>query len=148
MVIRQNLIGADYALLNADGTPRPDYYASLLWKKYMGQNVLKVNFDNEDSPLRFYSHCSRFGNGAVLLALNLTNEKQDFTLKGFEGEKYFDVLSPKDGLYQQEILFNDKAISEPTEFMGNDWQSQMEKKFNLPAHSMMFIQIPGKFEGC
>ena len=148
VVIRQNLIGADYALLNADGTPRPDYYASLLWKKYMGQNVLKVNFDNEDSPLRFYSHCSRFGNGAVLLALNLTNEKQDFTLKGFEGEKYFDVLSPKDGLYQQEILFNDKAISEPTEVMGNDWQSQMENKFNLPAHSMMFIQIPGKFKGC
>ncbi|MBD63742.1 MAG: hypothetical protein CME62_00930 [Halobacteriovoraceae bacterium] len=148
VVIRQNLIGADYALLNRDGSPRPDYYASLLWKKYMGRNVLEVDFDNQGSDLRFYAHCSKFGNGAVLLAINLSKDFQEFQLEGFPGDKFYDVLEAGQGLYGNSVLFNGKKIVEPVGLMDNKWNVQQENNFRLTPHSLTFIQILGQFKGC
>lgn len=78
VLIRQALIGADYGLLEP-GTflPRPDYFNSLAWKRWMGPRVLEVTRTGEDPWLRTYAHCSAQQPGvAVLLALNVDPVRQ------------------------------------------------------------------------
>jgi heparanase 1 len=72
VVVRQSLTGADYGLLAEPSLdPRPDYFASLLWRRLMGTRVLAVTTKNEPS-LRAYAHCTEGRAGAVtLLLINL-----------------------------------------------------------------------------
>jgi heparanase 1 len=71
-VIMQNtLASSDYGLLDENTlAPRPNYWASLLWRKFMGTTVL----DAGPSPaptLHLYAHCLRGQPGGVaLLAIN------------------------------------------------------------------------------
>ena len=74
VVVRQTLAGSDYGLLD-DATlePRPDYFASLLWKRLMGPTVLDVRAAG-DPFLRLYAHCAAdpAAPGSVsLLAINV-----------------------------------------------------------------------------
>jgi heparanase len=73
VVIRQALIGADYGLIDAQTwQPRPDYFNSLAWKRWMGARVLEVGRSGDNPWLRLYAHCSAREPGvAVLLALNV-----------------------------------------------------------------------------
>ncbi|MGA2612961.1 MAG: hypothetical protein ABSG38_05870 [Spirochaetia bacterium] len=42
-MFRQSLVGSDYGLLDQNSfAPRPDYYASFLWKRLMGNRVFKA----------------------------------------------------------------------------------------------------------
>ncbi len=57
-VFRQSLIGARYGLLDQDSfAPRPDFYASLIWKRVMGREVLDPGpLVAPDRRLRVYLH--------------------------------------------------------------------------------------------
>lgn len=70
--VRQSLSGASYGLLNEDTLePRPDYWASVLWKRLMGTRVLDASVSG-GSSVRAYAHCARGRAGeAVALVLNL-----------------------------------------------------------------------------
>jgi hypothetical protein len=73
VVVRQTLVGSHYGLLDDETLqPRPDYWASLLWKRLMGTRALDITRAPPQPHLRTYAHCSRQdGAGAVtLLALN------------------------------------------------------------------------------
>ncbi len=61
-----------YALLDdATLTPRPDYWAALLWKRLMGTTVLDPAVTNAPAGLRLYSSCTPGVRGGVTtLALN------------------------------------------------------------------------------
>lgn len=79
-VIRQTLAGSNYGLLD-DVTldPKPDYWASVLWRRTIGQRVLELEQSKvegeQDTLLRSYAHCTRDRPGAVtLLALNLSRD--------------------------------------------------------------------------
>lgn len=74
VVVRQTLTGSDYGLLSEpELEPRPDYWASVLWKRFMGVRVLDVASD--DRLLRVYAHCASVRAAAAgsvtVLALNL-----------------------------------------------------------------------------
>jgi heparanase 1 len=58
VVVRQTLTGSDYGLLDDSFVPRPDYWASLLFRQLMGTQVLDASVAN-DSLLRVYAHCAR-----------------------------------------------------------------------------------------
>lgn len=79
VVVRQTLAGSEYGLLD-DATlePRPDYFASLLWKQLMGSTVLEVRA--EGNPyLRVYAHCAANAaepGAAVILAINTSTERE------------------------------------------------------------------------
>jgi hypothetical protein len=69
--IHNTLASSDYGLLDSDTLePRSDYWAALLWRKFMGTTVL----DPGPSPaasLHLYAHCLRGVEGGVaLLAIN------------------------------------------------------------------------------
>lgn len=77
---RQTLSGSDYGLIDAAGgklTGTPDYWASVLWKRLMGPQVLKVSAPGAPSTLRIYCHRppKSFGGASsrssVFLAINL-----------------------------------------------------------------------------
>jgi heparanase 1 len=80
VVVRQSLTGADYGLLAEPSLdPRPDYFATVLWRKLMGTRVLATAVTGP-SRLRTYAHCSATHPGAVvLLAINL-DPRQPMTL--------------------------------------------------------------------
>ena len=99
---RQDLIGADYGLLDcATGLPLPDYFTGLLFARLMGPRVLDVRATRtgdaiaaaggntvNNGTVRFYAHCGRApaGSGAVaLLIVNLGAERVNATLLGNGG---------------------------------------------------------------
>jgi len=74
VVVRQTLSGMNYGMLSEpDLEPRPDYWASVLWKRLMGRDVLPVEVDAP--TLRAYAHCTPDDvappGAYTLLAINL-----------------------------------------------------------------------------
>ena len=97
---RQDLIGADYGLLDCStGLPLPDFFTGLLFARLMGPRVLGVRATGggaarlsnsaNNGTVRFYAHCARgasAANGAVtLLVVNLGTEFANITLLGNGG---------------------------------------------------------------
>jgi hypothetical protein len=70
VVAHNTLAASDYALLDEDTlTPRPDYWAALLWRRLMGTTVLDPGASKP--PVYLYAHCLRNQPGGVaLLAIN------------------------------------------------------------------------------
>ena len=81
-VMRQELCCDGYAVLGDGGrTPFPDYWATVLWKRLMGNRVLAVTGqDASGRTVRAYAHCmarvpaTRTANGGIALAIiNMQN---------------------------------------------------------------------------
>ena len=71
VVFHNTLAASDYALIDdKTWTPRPDYWAALLWRRLMGDTVLDAG--PVEPGLHVYAQCLRGRSGGVaLLALNL-----------------------------------------------------------------------------
>lgn len=70
-IFHNTLAASDYALLDeGDFSPRPTYWAALLWNRLMGTRVLNVA--SASPTLRVYAHCLKATPGGVgLVAVNL-----------------------------------------------------------------------------
>ena len=92
VVMHNTLDSSDYGLLHeGDFTPRPNFWAAVLWRRLMGTTVLQA--EGSPSPnLHLYAHCLRGVKGGVaILAINADQKQsQSLTLPG-ASEKY--VLS-------------------------------------------------------
>jgi heparanase 1 len=76
VVVRQSLTGADYGLLAEPSLdPRPDYFATLLWRRLMGARSLSATVAQK--TVRAYAHCAAGAkSGAVtVLVINLDAAK-------------------------------------------------------------------------
>jgi heparanase len=73
--MHNTLASSDYGLLDdATLTPRPNYWAALMWRKFMGSTVLDAGA-SPVSSLHLYAHCLRDRPGGVaLLAINTDRE--------------------------------------------------------------------------
>lgn len=82
--IQHNTLAAsDYALIDQDTlTPRPNYWAAVLWRRTMGSTVLAS--PHSPSPaLRLYAHCQPGARGGVtVMALNTGEAAQRLHLGG------------------------------------------------------------------
>ena len=80
--------GDGYNLLQNHGhTPTAGYWATLLWKRLMGGQVLGVEGDlAEGRTLRAYAHCANNGTGIALALVNVAREATSIQLK-FVGEE-------------------------------------------------------------
>jgi heparanase 1 len=94
VVVRQSLTGANYGLLDEPTlTPRPDYWASLLWRRSMGVRVLDAHAP-APATLRVYAHCARAGGGGVtLLAINLDSVPVRIGVDGVGGRMQLWVVT-------------------------------------------------------
>ncbi len=76
VVMHNTLAASDYALLDEQTlTPRPNYWAALLWRRLMGAVVLDSGLPIE-MGLHVYAHCERGGSGGVTL-LVINNDRND-----------------------------------------------------------------------
>jgi hypothetical protein len=108
VVFHNTLAASDYALLDENTfSPRPDYWAALLWHRLMGTTVLDAG-QTADPQVRLYAHCSPDKDGAVtLLAINASDTA--ITLdSSTPGESY--VLSAPE-LESKSISLNGRVLS-------------------------------------
>ncbi len=76
VVVRQTLAGSNYQLITADTLePLPDYWASVLWKRLMGTEVLPVATEGSDRA-RVYAHRTPDGDRVTVLVINLDPERR------------------------------------------------------------------------
>ncbi len=147
VIIRQNLIGADYALVNSNYSLRPDYIVSWLWKKLMGTKVLKPQNKNENSLVRIYSHCHPTQNSITTLLINLESKKQ--TLKSINNSPTAQVFAiTTNQLSSQRVMINNSKIVQLSDLKN---LPASDKKFplDIAPYSINFIQTsPSGFSAC
>ncbi len=108
-MVRQTLSGADYGILDeASLAPRPDWWASLLWRRLMGSSVLGASSD--DSSLRAYAHCAP-GVGVTVLAVNLDQRRSVWVqVEGIETAELERWVIEADGLEASELRANGATL--------------------------------------
>lgn len=144
--VRQTLSGSNYGILD-DATldPRPDYWASVLWRRLMGQRVLDVQRTSVSELVRLYAHCSYERPGAVtLLAINLDAENSvRIELEGVsnDGKELYvltsDALDSTDLMLNGTLLRDDAGVLPPLEP-----EPVGSGPADVPARAIAFIVYP------
>jgi heparanase 1 len=113
VVVRQTLCGKGYPLIDRPSfDPRPDYWASLLWKRLMGDRVLAVGNPHEGKLLRAYAHCTPHAQdvppGSVtVLVLNLNlSDSVRVALDDFRGRGLEEYLVEATDLASLDVKLN------------------------------------------
>lgn len=112
-VFRQALVGADYGLLDQETfAPRPDFYATFLWKRLMGAEAYAPpRIDGPDARVRAYLH-SRCGKkrGRCLLLINLRSVPSSVVVEAAVSARY--AVAGADGSRSRRILLNGIPVEE------------------------------------
>ncbi|QUX95353.1 glycoside hydrolase [Marinomonas sp. CT5] len=104
VMIRQSLIGGDYALINRKTLkPNPDYWVSWLWGKLMGELVFDVQ--SNDPYVQIYCHSAKKQGKCTLLIINMSASPKILHCNGFGSKKKrFEITA--DSLTSKKILIN------------------------------------------
>jgi len=112
VVVRQTLSGMNYGLIDdATLTPRPDYWASLLWKRLMGTQVHATAVAGDNARrLRAYAHAT--DSTRTLLLINL-DPSRDVTVRvpALDGRPYTEYAVTAPDLFGQSVLLNGERLS-------------------------------------
>ncbi len=142
VVTHNTLDSSDYGLLHeGDFTPRPNFWAAVLWRRLMGTTVLQA----EESPspnLHLYAHCLRGVTGGVaLLAINADQKQSERLALSVSSKDY--VLSAEP-LQSNRIRLNGMLL----ELGANDalpalnGTSTEAGTITMPPATIMFIGVP------
>ncbi|XP_029920606.1 heparanase [Myripristis murdjan] len=161
VVIRQVLIGSGtYHLVDDNLDPLPDYWLSVLYKRLVGLEVLKVkgfSSSAQGKRVRVYLHCTEkkstyYRNGAVtLIAMNLSKSPARVSLPAHisSGTVVAFVLQSdqpgEQGLYSRSVKLNGevlKMVDDKTlpELKGTNLPPGEHLK--LPGYSFAFYVLP------
>ena len=104
VMIRQSLIGGDYALINKNTLkPNPDYWVSWLWNKLMGDCVFQVT--SNDNQVLTYCHSAKKMGKCTLLIINMTPFPKRIHNQGFGiKKKRFEITA--NNLLDAEVRIN------------------------------------------
>ena len=144
--VRQTLSGSNYGMID-DVTldPRPDYWASVLWRRLMGQRVLDVGRTAVDDQVRVYAHCSRERVGAVtVLAINLDSENNvRIDIDGISNAEKELYLLTSNGLDSADLRLNGTLLRDDNGVLPPLDPSQIGRRpADIPPHAMAFIVYP------
>jgi heparanase 1 len=142
VALHNTLASSDYGLLDEDSyDPRPNYWATLLWKRTMGQVVLDPATPKAEA-LRIYAHCENAKKGGVtILALN-TDTKNEKTLTiPVAGERYT-LAAPE--LTSTDVLLNGVELKASSNGSVPVIQGQpvAAGAVRLPPASITFLTLP------
>jgi heparanase len=142
VVMHNTLASSDYGLLNEDTLePRPDYWASLLWKRTMGSSVLDPGTP-KDQPLRVFAQCSKEGKGGVtILALN-TDAEHEQALPLLQSAERFTLSAP--ALESEQVMLNGTELKAGTDGSIPSLRAQRvpASVIHLQPLSITFLTIP------
>jgi heparanase 1 len=157
VVVRQTLVGSNYGLLDeATLDARPDYFASLLFKRLMGRVVLDVHRrEGSDPYLRVYAHCTaeRAGKPAgslTLLAINLhEHDRAAVQFPGAVGAAVEQYEMSARSLDSGEALLNGRRLppsASPRELMPRI--GRFDGSLEVPPLSYQFAVIDADAPAC
>ncbi|KAI5622557.1 heparanase precursor [Silurus asotus] len=160
VVMRQVLIGSGtYHLVDNNLDPLPDYWLSLLYKRLVGPEVLKIQVlpsSTNKQLLRVYLHCtnkesSSYRKGAVtLFALNLSKKQMVIKLPALISNSTVEVFVLQsaeagiDGLRSRSVRMNGdvlKMVDERTLPPLQGVELPPVEHLNLPALSFAFYVL-------
>ena len=144
--VRQTLSGSNYGLID-DVTldPRPDYWASVLWRRLMGQRVLDVRRIEVDDRVRVYAHCAYQRPGAVtLLAINLDDARSvRVDVEGFSGSNKELYLLTSESLDSADLSLNGTLLRDSDGVLPALAPAEIGlQQVDIPSHAMAFIVYP------
>ena len=141
VVVRQTLVGADYGLIDEETlTPRPDYWASLLWKKMMGTQVFDTSHRNKRSSLRIYAHHSASSvdpDSLSLLIINVGKRAATCVFDPALSEKKLVYLVEAQSLASPQITINGVPITDSSQIKPIH---SREDHLQLPPFSYAFVR--------
>ncbi|WP_157954416.1 hypothetical protein [Saccharospirillum mangrovi] len=141
-VIRQSLMGGDYALLAYRNhySPNPDYWAQLLWQRLMGPRWLAVT--GADGPVQAFAHCTPDASGALtLLTVNLSDKPMNIRLP--LGTDAVSVLTVTSTALDSRLVQVNGQLPETLDWSANaplPWQP-LAADSEQPPHSYRFSRI-------
>lgn len=144
--VRQTLSGSNYGMID-DVTlePRPDYWASVLWRRLMGQRVLDVARTEVDDLVRVYAHCSYERPGAVtVLAINL-DEENDVRIEvdGVSGAGKELYVLTSDALDSSDLMLNGTLLRDEDGVLPPLEPAQVGRgPADVPPRAMAFVVFP------
>lgn len=151
VMVRQTLSGMTYGMIeNETLTPRTDYWNSFLWKKLMGNQVLALTLnENNSDKLRAYCHKANPETGmqyAVLL-INLDHEKNQnviFMNNNFAEAQVFelnadDILGNQVKLNGFKLALNNGSLPKLNAKSLN--QTDLEKGITINPLSYSFVLL-------
>ncbi len=143
-VMHNTLAASDYGLLDEQTLePRPDYWATLEWKRTMGQTVLDTVQKPAAPPgVRFYAQCALNGKGAVtVLVLNTRSTAITLLLPQAARQATLTAAS----LTSTHTLLNGKPLATAPDgsLLVPSTIPVRAGKLALPAASATFLRFPG-----
>ncbi|ENN78583.1 heparanase [Dendroctonus ponderosae] len=145
VIIRQTIYVDNYALLDPDYVPNPDWWLSVIYKKLVGTNVLSLSNDgSSDNTVRLYAHCAKDAESSVVVfGFNVNGEKATISIEGFEADEDVLVyqLNYDENIYSQTIKLNGEILKVSSEGDLPDFQPTTVPNrgtFTLEPHSLVF----------
>ena len=144
MVFRQALAGGAYELIeDLDLEVKPDFLASVLWKRHMGSTVLAADVDGP-STIHAYAHCDVASPGDV--ALVIINYDQD-------AEQAVVIGDAQTG-FEASVVTAAEVTATQIQVNGVDWDANEDGTvpvaaavdgvgvLTLPPTSYAFVRVP------
>jgi len=142
VVMHNTLDSSDYGLLHeGDFTPRPNFWAAVLWRRLMGTTVLQAG--GSTSPnLHVYAHCLRgVPGGVAILAINADPKAEETLSLPVPSNGYMLSAEP---LQSDRVRLNDKVLA----LGANDVLPELNGILKpagiikMPPATIMFFGIP------
>ena len=142
VIMHNTLAASDYGLLDEKTlTPRPNFWAALLWRKLMGSKVLDPHVSAPDSVYA-YAHCLRSQPGGVaLLAVN-ADQQHTYQLNVPNNSERYTLTA--EHLEDKTVLLNGKPLA----LLNNGDLPQISGerahagKLAMAPRSIIFLAIP------
>jgi hypothetical protein len=140
--MHNTLAASDYGLLDETTLePRPNYWAAVLWRRFMGSSVLDPGV-TPPSGLYLYAHCLRGAHGGVaILAINAGKDEPRTISLPKTSSRY--ALTAPD-LMGTAIQLNGAALKANADgtLPAMDGKAQPAGAIELPPVSITFFAIP------
>ena len=140
--MHNTLASSDYGLLD-DNTlmPRPNYWAALLWHKFMGTTVLDPGLSTA-SNLHLYAHCLRGQPGGVaLLAIN-TDQSASQSLDLAEAAERYTLTAPSLDATSIQLNGSELKLGEDDAMPRLTGISTGSGRLTFPPATITFLAIP------
>jgi len=142
-VMHNTLAASDYGLIDESTlTPRPNYWAAVLWNKLMGATVLEAAAPATENQY-VYAHCLKGSKGGVaLLVLNTDHDKAQSIHLSKANERF--MLAADDLMgHTAKLNGTELKLTATGDLPALTGQKAAAGAVNLPATSINFFAIPG-----